>query len=561
MIRRKAWQRKMKKTITYIIIIALMLLPAIVGIMSYFDAQNAPASAKNALSIRIDDINGNSYVIDRENKPEDLAKTVDFCLKLNSNATKIVALPDSVTGQKCYKVTVSTAIKEEVYQYYMSTSPELCYMVDPKGTAYHLTEADAVQFLDSKFAESLYSGAARPTITVSNEFSPAPASAVWKYKTHSEKFVTADTSGILADEEQYFDINGSLSVAFDVVPDHCQVKIIDSAGIVLHDDSAESLTNLSIDEETEVNVEITAKWYEESGRDYNGEYTYKFGATLRAPASFYIMKTDVEKGKFTTLSAKRVDDLTKLSYTCEPDLGVTPVFYAEGEYAHALLPIPYDAEPGVYNVKLSYGSTVQEISLNVAEAKRQDSTITVSDDVLNQCYTDAAIAEFDALVDTITSTTSAKRLFDGYFLSHPGDYNIKCGYGRNVLINGDPSRSYVNSGVDYRLYEGSDVLAPNSGVVAYVGNTAYTGNIVVIDHGMGLKTWYWGLSSVSVEKDASVARETPIGKSGTTGFCDATAGFHTAMTIGDVFVCPYDTWDNGDGGIYMQGVLEPAANN
>lgn len=551
----------MKKTITYIIIIALLVLPSIVGIKSYFDAQNAPASVKNALSLKIDDINGNSYVIDRENKPEVLAETVDFCLKLGSKATKIIALPDSVTGQKCFKVTISTAIKDEVYQYYMSTSPELCYMVDPKGTAYHLAEADAVKFLDSPFAESLYPGAKRPTITISNEFTPAPESAVWKYKTHSENIVTADTDNILAKEDQYFDINGSLAVSFDVVPDHCQVKIIDSEGIILHDDSADSLANLLIDEETKVNVEITAKWYEESGRDYNGEYTYRFGATLRAPASFYIMKTELEKGKFTTLSAKRVTDISKITYSCEPDLGVTPVFYAEGEYAHALLPIPYDAEAGLYTIKLSYGNTVQEINLNVTDAVRKDSTITISDAVLSQCYTEVTLAEFDTLVDTLTATTSEKRLFDGHFLSHPGDLNIKCGFGRNVLINGDATNSYLNTGVDYRLFEGSDVLAPNAGVVAYVGNTAYTGNIVVIDHGMGLKTWHWGMSSVSVEKDATVARETPIGKSGTSGFCDSTAGFHTAMTIGDVFVCPYDTWDNGDGGIYMQGVLEPAAQN
>ena len=551
----------MKKTLTYIITIALLLLPAIVGIKSYFDAQNAPASTKNALSVRIDDINGNSYVIDRDSKPERLVETVDFCLGLNSKATKIMALPDSVTGQKCFKVTISTAIKDEVYQYYMSPSPELCYMVDPKGAAYHLAESDAVKFLDSAFAESLYPGAKRPTITISNEFSPAPATAVWKYKTHSAKFVTADTESILATEDQYFDINGSISVAFDVLPDHCQVKIVDSTGITLHDDSADNLTNLMIDEETKVNVEITAKWYEESGREYNGEYTYKFGATLRVPASFYVMKTEIEKGKFTTLSAKQVTDISKIVYTCEPDLGVTPVFYSEGEYAHALLPIPHDVEPGVYKITLSYGSTLQDINLNVTETARQDSTVNIAHNVLVDNYSEAALAEFDTLVETLTSTTSDKRLFDGYFLSAPGDMNITCGYGRNVLINSDPSRTYLNTGVDYRLFEGSDVYAPNAGVVAYVGNTAYTGNIVVIDHGMGLKTWYWGMSSTSVEKDAVVARETPIGKSGTTGFCDDTAGFHTAMTIGNVFVCPYDTWDNGDGGIYMQGVFEPAAKN
>ena len=277
------------------------------------------------------------------------------------------------------------------------------------------------------------------------------------------------------------------------------------------------------------------------------------------PASFYVMKTSVDNGEFLAISAQRVSDVSKISYKCEPDLGFTPTFYTEGEYAHALLPISFDTAAGTYKITLAYGSTVQEVSLTVAENPRSDAYVDIAADVVAASFSDAAVAEFDTLVDELTATTSEKRLFDGYFPSSPGGARLAKGYGRKIIINGDTAKSYVNMGVDYMLYQGTAVPALNAGTVVYAGSTAFTGNLVVVDHGMGLKTWYWNLGSVSVEKGASVARGDEIGKSGNTGLCGADAGFHAAMSVGDVFVSPYDTWDDGDGGVLMQGVLEPKA--
>ncbi len=546
----------MKKHITSFIIIIALLIPTVIAVKSYFDAQNAPASSKNALSLQIDDLNGNSYVIDKENDPEELAQMIDYYTGINAKATKILALPDSVSGQKFFKVTIRTPIKDESYQYFISTTPSLCYMVDPNGSAYQIAEADAAKFLNSKYAESLYPGATRPTLTVSNEFNVAPKTSVWKYKTYSSEFVTADTTNIVTDKTIHYDINGSITVKFDIEPDLCTVKITDSTGLVIFDDSAANLANLMIDEETEVVAEITAKWYEESARDYFGENTYCFSATLKSPAAFYVSKTEIESGKFITLSAKSVDDISKIIYECEPDLGVTPTFYPEGDYVHALLPISLETETGTYVITLSYGSTVQTVNLKVVKEDKADSYVEVLTSVLDSCYSDAAVTEFDELVKSLAGTTSDKRMFDGYFLSKPGDAMLSRGYGRKIILNNDPEKSFINPGVNYRLYQGSSVPALNAGTVVYSGTTAFSGNTVVIDHGMGLKTWYWGLDSTSVENGTSVSRGDEIGKSGTTGLLGIEAGFEVAMSIGDMFVCPYDAWDDGEGGIVMEGVYK-----
>ena len=54
----------------------------------------------------------------------------------------------------------------------------------------------------------------------------------------------------------------------------------------------------------------------------------------------------------------------------------------------------------------------------------------------------------------------------------------------------------------------------------------YAGNMVVIEHGYGLKTWYYNL-----------------GTTGQTGFTGE-VGAHIAMSVGSTFVSPYDTWQD-----------------
>ncbi len=76
--------------------------------------------------------------------------------------------------------------------------------------------------------------------------------------------------------------------------------------------------------------------------------------------------------------------------------------------------------------------------------------------------------------------------------------------------------SYIqNSGIDYVLEEGFDVVAVLDGTVTDVREDELLGKVVEIKHNNGYVTSYQSLSEVSVKKDDTVTQGQTIGRSGT----------------------------------------------
>jgi murein DD-endopeptidase MepM/ murein hydrolase activator NlpD len=86
--------------------------------------------------------------------------------------------------------------------------------------------------------------------------------------------------------------------------------------------------------------------------------------------------------------------------------------------------------------------------------------------------------------------------------------------------------------------EGHEVSAVNNGVVIYVGETDLSGVTVVVEHGLGLKSWYKNLSEALVGVGDTVSKGDVIARSGATGFCDMPS-VQVDLTVFDVPVCPY----------------------
>ena len=71
-----------------------------------------------------------------------------------------------------------------------------------------------------------------------------------------------------------------------------------------------------------------------------------------------------------------------------------------------------------------------------------------------------------------------------------------------------------NSGIAFSVTAPADVLSVDSGTVAFAGEQAGYGNLVVINHSQGLQTRYANLSEVSVAVGQSVAAEGSVGRVG-----------------------------------------------
>ncbi len=77
-------------------------------------------------------------------------------------------------------------------------------------------------------------------------------------------------------------------------------------------------------------------------------------------------------------------------------------------------------------------------------------------------------------------------------------------------------RSY-HRGIDIKAKEGIPVKSAESGEVIFAGKKGGYGNLVIIEHSGGYKTYYAHLEEIEVKKGDSVAKGTIIGKVGSTG--------------------------------------------
>ena len=114
----------------------------------------------------------------------------------------------------------------------------------------------------------------------------------------------------------------------------------------------------------------------------------------------------------------------------------------------------------------------------------------------------------------IFQTSSAERQWEGGFLRPvPGDSTSS--FGRRSVYNGEPRSPH--SGTDFRAGEGTAIAAPNAGTVVLAGDTYFSGNVVIIDHGWGLYSYFAHLSSIDVVEGETVERGHRVGNVGATG--------------------------------------------
>jgi murein DD-endopeptidase MepM/ murein hydrolase activator NlpD len=120
-------------------------------------------------------------------------------------------------------------------------------------------------------------------------------------------------------------------------------------------------------------------------------------------------------------------------------------------------------------------------------------------------------AEFrGALADSV-----GERLWRGAFRMPVEGGVATGGFGLRRVINGQPRSPHA--GYDWAAPTGTPVAAANAGRVALVAEHFFAGRLVVLDHGLGLFTYYFHLDGTTVSTGERVAKGQPIGAVGATG--------------------------------------------
>ena len=112
------------------------------------------------------------------------------------------------------------------------------------------------------------------------------------------------------------------------------------------------------------------------------------------------------------------------------------------------------------------------------------------------------------------ATFTPKRYWNSPFIS-PLQNPITSEYGTARVFN-DTLQSY-HSGVDFRASVGTPIVASNDGVVVIAKERYYAGGSVVIDHGEGIYSVYYHLSSIAPKVGDRLKKGEFLGLSGATG--------------------------------------------
>ncbi len=185
-----------------------------------------------------------------------------------------------------------------------------------------------------------------------------------------------------------------------------------------------------------------------------------------------------------------------------------------------LVGIDLDTRPGRYRVRLT-GEGVDGKSVAVQRvlriyAKRFPARRLVVDEkyVTPSEEASARIENEDKRVQSIFAAVTAEKLWNGPFRA-PVPGKVISVFGKRSMFNGQPRSPHT--GVDFRGDTGTPVRSPNAGRIVLAADLYYSGNTVIIDHGLGLYSYLGHMSEFSVKEGDEVKTGDIIGKVGATG--------------------------------------------
>ena len=299
--------------------------------------------------------------------------------------------------------------------------------------------------------------------------------------------------------------------------------------------SLDELSSLKLPHDTAFSVVIDASWYKSEESTSYGDAHYEFNVIIRNKAEFFVSATEIKAGGFITLTVKNAQTLSKLFYTADGDALVsTPEEYSDNETAaiqsiysfspnfvlnastaQAIIAFPADLPSLTFEFQLSYGASEQDFSIKVEKQSYTDYAFSKAKKELKAILSDEGMSKIKNTLNKIPNSPQDTVFFD-YAFSAP--QNFTSGYTYfNYVIPNDSDEGFISFGNEYLATTkgGQAVNALNSGIVTKVGKTSQLGNYVVIDHGLGLKTVYCGLSDVNVSVGSAISQNVSIGKCGT----------------------------------------------
>lgn len=545
----------MKKRYIVLFCLLLLLIPTYIAISYIVGGNSAPIALQQLKTITLVSPNNAEYNFAYSEEDADSVMLSD----LLSRKKGIKTLPSELSTERPYEIIYKSEYYVTNVKGYFTPDPDNCYLEYKNGvktTYYKLDSSVAKVFIDSKYSEGIYSYASVPKLTIGGN-SVNPSYADWSYETYSgdtrkaTELVSLD-GGI----SNVGAVSSNFYCLFDVTPDEVKVTITRSdTGELIYSGDVDGIDSISIKDNFDVSITIDAVWDKKEENKYSGSVRYTATAKLHQLPVFFLSEPQVRYGELAVISGKNIIDINDLVFTSTPALNYKPVFFSDGEYYRALIPIPVSSgekEQQTYKFTIRSGQTTCELELLVLERNDSSKTVyNISKSLLDSIgakpdgediYNPYALIYQNIKGNILGNTDFSNEYFLGRFDYGYSKGILRAGFGDHIRYSAWAQGESCTS-LDY-FYVGNSkkdpVTAVNGGKVVYIGEQDYTGLLVVVDHGYGLLSWYSNLGSVGedIEVGKILQKGDVIGYNGGGGLTESFNGtnvsVHIAMTVFDL---------------------------
>ncbi|HEU0081182.1 MAG TPA: M23 family metallopeptidase [Candidatus Paceibacterota bacterium] len=204
----------------------------------------------------------------------------------------------------------------------------------------------------------------------------------------------------------------------------------------------------------------------------------------------------------------------------------------------ALYGFDLNKKPGTYTVsaRLADGSTLSK-KIEVGERAKEQVAFTIpaklgGDTPASQATLATTLSDENAGLLGLRTGTHA--FWSSAFIYPTARPYVTDAYGYSRATG---ATTVTHKGADLRAPLGTPVMAINRGVVRLVRETRNYGKTVVVDHGLGLMSFYMHLSKISVNEGELVQKGQAIALSGQTGYAEQ-PHLHLTVRLNDVSIDP-----------------------
>jgi murein DD-endopeptidase MepM/ murein hydrolase activator NlpD len=253
------------------------------------------------------------------------------------------------------------------------------------------------------------------------------------------------------------------------------------------------------------------------------------GPAVQSPqVNFSVRSRSLQPGELVVVTVVTASPVTGLSATAfgsrlQP-YRVDPLTW------RVLVGIDLAVTPGTYPIAIETtspaGSGTAKYDLAVVAKRFRTRTLKVDEAFVNPpASVQKRIEDESAELARIWRESATEKLWTDAFI-RPVPHEANSAFGSRSVFNGQARNPHT--GADFLSPSGTPVKAPGGGRVALARDRYYSGGTVVIDHGLGLFSFFAHLSSIDVKPGDVVAAGQVVGKVGATG---RVTGAHLHWTV------------------------------